>query len=145
MSSVQRSPGRGPARSATKERFWRQQVSRHARSKLTVRDYCAQAGISEPSFYAWRSELARRNSVTGRPARSEPTAAGGTVSGAGRPLGPPVERPRFLPVMIAGYPPAGAVASHVEVVLPSGLLIRVPAQDAAALRTVLELLEPQSC
>ncbi len=40
---------------------------------------------------------------------------------------------------------AGAAASHVEVVLPSGLLVRVPAQDTAALRTVLELLEPQSC
>jgi hypothetical protein len=30
-------------------------------------------------------------------------------------------------------------------VLPSGLLVRVPAHDAAALRTVLELLEPRSC
>ena len=130
MSNAQRSTGHGPAPSAAKERMWRQHVSRHGRSKLTVRDYCAQAGISEPSFYAWRSELARRDSVTGRPARSEPKASRRTVT----------SKPRFLPVAIAPL-----VASHVDVVLPSGLLIRVPAQDASALRTVLELLEQRSC
>jgi hypothetical protein len=48
--------------------------------------------------------------------------------------------PRFLPVRIAS-----AVASHVEVVLPSGLLVRVPAHDATALRTVLEVVEDRSC
>lgn len=130
MSNLPHSTGHGPARSAVKERLWRQHVSRHARSKRTVRDYCAEAGISEPSFYAWRSELARRDSATGRPARSEPTARRGTVTST----------PRFLPVTIA--PP---IASHVEVVLPNGLLIRVPAQDTAALKTVLELLEQRSC
>ena len=130
MSNVQRPTGHGPARSAAKERLWRQHVSRQARSKLTVRDFCAQAGISEPSFYTWRSELARRDSVTGRPVRSEPTAPRRTTAST----------PRFLPVTIA--PP---VASHVEVVLPSGLLVRVPAQDTAALRTVLDLLEQRSC
>jgi hypothetical protein len=140
MGNVQRPTGHGPARSAAKERLWRQHVSRQARSKLTVRDFCAQAGISEPSFYSWRNELARRDSVTGRPARSEPAAPRRTATST----------PRFLPVTIAHpgqgtRPLAGAVASHVEVVLPSGLLVRVPAQDLAALRTVLELLEQRSC
>jgi hypothetical protein len=130
MSNAQHSTGHGPAPRTAKERMWRQHVSRHARSKMSVRDYCAQAGISEPSFYAWRSELARRDSVNGRIARSEPTAPRRAVTST----------PRFVPVAIA--PP---VASHVEVVLRSGLVIRVPAQDAAALRTVLELLEPRPC
>jgi hypothetical protein len=130
MSELQRPSGRGPSRSAAKERIWRQYIERQRRSKLTVRDFCAQSGVSEPSFYAWRSELARRDSVTGRPARREPTAPRRSVTST----------PRFLPVTIT--PP---VASHVELVLPSGLLIRVPAQDTAALRTVLELLEGRSC
>ena len=77
MSNVQRSTGHGPAPSAAKERIWRQHVSRHGRSKLTVRDYCAQAGISEPSFYAWRSELARRDSVNGRMLVANPRPRGG--------------------------------------------------------------------
>ncbi len=120
----------GPGRSQAKERIWRQRIERYRRSKQTVRDFCAQAGISEPSFYAWRSELARRDSETGQPARSKPKAASPT--------------PRFLPVTIAGSPGAG-IALHVEVVLPSGLLIRVPAHDTAALRMVIELTEPRSC
>ena len=130
MSNAQRSTGHGRAPSAAKERMWRQHVSRHGRSKLTVRDYCAQAGISEPSFYAWRSELARRDSVNGRIARSEPTASRRAVTSTSG----------FVPVAIAS-----PVASHVEVVLRSGLVIRVPAQDTAALRTILELLEPRPC
>jgi hypothetical protein len=49
-------------------------------------------------------------------------------------------QPRFLPVTIS--PPS----SHsIEAVLASGLILRVPAQDAAALRMVLELLEQPSC
>jgi hypothetical protein len=127
-----RSPStrQGPDRSQAKERIWRQHVERQRRSKVTVRDFCADAGISEPSFYAWRRELARRDSESGQPARSNPKVPQRTAT----------PKPRFLPVTIA--PP---VALHVEVVLPSGLLIRVPAQDTAALRTVLEFLEERSC
>lgn len=135
MNDSQSPTGRGPGRSEAKERFWRQHVERQRRSKLPIRDFCAQAGISEPSFYAWRSELARRDSETNRLAASKPRAR----------KRKPVSTPRFLPVTIAGHLPAGAVASHVEVVLPSGLLVRVPAHDPAALRTVLEHLEPRSC
>jgi transposase-like protein len=135
MSESRRPLGRGPGRSQAKERIWRQHIERQRRSKLTVRGFCAQAGISEPSFYAWRSELTRRDSETGQSAPSE--------SQTSRPTASP--KPRFLPVTIAEYPRAAATASQVEVVLPSGLLVRVPAQDTAALRTVLELLEPPPC
>ena len=137
MSNVQRSTGHGPARSAAKERFWRQHVSGQARSKLTVRDYCRQAGLSEASFYAWRRELVQRDSGPGEAARragqladAEPTTAR-TASPAAA---------SFLPVTIGA-----AAAGPIEVALPSGLVIRVPAQNAAALRTILELLEPRSC
>jgi hypothetical protein len=135
MSESRRPLGRGPGRSQAKERSWRQLVERQRRSNLTVRDFCAQAGISEPSFYAWRSELVRRDSETGRAAPSESQTPRPTAT----------LTPRFLPVTIAEYPRAAVAASHVEVVLPSGLLVRVPAQDTAALRTVLELLEPRPC
>lgn len=125
----------GPGRSQAKERIWRQHIERQRQSKQTVHAFCAGAGISEPSFYAWRNELARRDSETGQPARSKPQARRRTAT----------PKPRALPVTIAVYPPAAAVVGHVEVVLPSGLLLGVPAQDTAALRTVLELLEHRSC
>src|SRR5438046_124807 len=67
-----RAGGRKPWRDASKERFWRQAVAEQRRCGQTVRAYCAQHGFSEPSFYAWRSELARRakeRKVAVRPGR----------------------------------------------------------------------------
>jgi hypothetical protein len=141
MNESRRVTGRGPARSRFKERFWRGHLSRQARGKLTVRDYCAQADLSEPSFYAWRSELVRRDSEGNRVAAGTPAAGRRPPASSRRSAG----RPRFLPVTIRGTALAPSVTSQVELVLPSGLLVRVPAQDAAALRVILELLEPRSC
>jgi hypothetical protein len=53
--------GKGPARSAARERFWRRLVSRQPASGLSIRGWCARRRVSEPSFYAWRRELARRD------------------------------------------------------------------------------------
>jgi hypothetical protein len=130
MNESQRPTGRGPSRSQAKERIWRQHVERQQRSKLAVREFCARAGISEPSFYAWRGELARRDSETDRLAASKPKTARRT----------PAPAPRFVPVTIGPQS-----APHVELACASGLVIRVPAHDTAALRAVLEHLEPRSC
>ncbi len=135
MSEARYSTGRGPGRSEAKERLWWRHVERQRRSGLTIRGYCAQAGLSEPSFYGWRSELARRDSVADRTAPGETQAAGRPATAHTA-----TAAPRFLPVTIAG-----PGTSHVEVSLPSGLLVRVPARETAALRAVLELLEPRSC
>ena len=60
---------RGPWRDVEKERRWRRHVARQARSQQSVRAYCAAAGISEPSFYAWRRELAKRDAAAVPPAQ----------------------------------------------------------------------------
>jgi hypothetical protein len=49
------------ARSAEKEAFWRIVVEEHRDSGLTIKDFCKQQGISEPSFYAWRKRLKERD------------------------------------------------------------------------------------
>ena len=36
--------------------FWRVQLEGWHRSDLTQRDYCAQHGLSEKSFYRWRGK-----------------------------------------------------------------------------------------
>ena len=41
-----------------KERFWRRHVAAWRQSGRGIRDYCRRAGLSEPSFYAWRRVLA---------------------------------------------------------------------------------------
>jgi transposase-like protein len=48
-------------RSGVKEQFWRRAVAEYRRSGLTVREFCARRTLSEPSFYAWRRELAQRD------------------------------------------------------------------------------------
>lgn len=47
-------------RDAVKERFWREKLARYSSSGLSVRQFCLQESLREPTFYAWRRELARR-------------------------------------------------------------------------------------
>ena len=41
-------------RDGGKERFWRRMQQLWRRSGLSVRAFCAEHGLAEPSFYAWR-------------------------------------------------------------------------------------------
>jgi hypothetical protein len=131
---------RGPLRSVEKEQLWRRHVRKQAASRQTVQSYCRGASISEASFYAWRRELAKRDaaSVNHRTfaSRRKPKQSTDT---------PSLPRSRFLPVTI-GSPPL----RQIELVLPGRATIRVPVQDLAALRVLLEWLgktpvvEPES-
>jgi len=144
MMNSQGRPGRGPGRSVAKEQLWRRHVARQAKSKQSVRDYCAAADISEPSFYAWRRELAQRDAAAGSPPAQDQRAdlpAPRADRRGPRAVRPSTGlRPRFLPVTIS--PPSG---HSIEAVLASGLILRVPAHDAVALRMVLDLLEGRAC
>jgi transposase len=98
---------------AAKERFWRQVIARRERSGLTVRAFCEDEGLSEPSFYTWRRELARRD-------RAAAQASAAT----------------FVPVQIVAEPNAA-----IEIVLPGGALVRVrPGFDRPTLRQVVQSL-----
>lgn len=48
-------------RSANKEELWRLLVEQQRRSGLGIRAFCRQKAISEPSFYAWRKKLQKRD------------------------------------------------------------------------------------
>jgi hypothetical protein len=64
-----------------KESYWRGVMSRQAESGLSVRRFCAEAKVSEPSFYAWRRKLrvrVRGHSYSQKPKRrSEGSNNGG--------------------------------------------------------------------
>lgn len=110
-----------------KERFWRQVVRRWRRSGLGVRAFCAAESVTEPSFYGWRRELARRDRE------------------ASAPVGP-----RFVPVHVrsdvdvapAATDLASASPPAIDVVLGNGRCLRVPAGfDPAMLRRLLAVAE----
>jgi transposase-like protein len=102
-------------RSPERERFWREAVAGHKESGLSVRAFCVERGLSEPSFYAWRRELAQRGRAPRTPAAT------------------------FVPVQVV----ADAV---VEVVLPSGVVVRVPpATDATAVARLVAALGSPPC
>lgn len=52
-------------RDAGRERFWRKMLQRQAGSGLSVRAFCRREGLTEPSFYAWRRTIARRDAQGG--------------------------------------------------------------------------------
>ncbi|HEV3257544.1 MAG TPA: hypothetical protein VG013_11730 [Gemmataceae bacterium] len=105
-------------RRGSKERFWRRLLRQWRKSGLSVRDFCAEQQVSEPSFYAWRRTLAERAA----------------------------EATRFVPVHVVPddqTTAAGAGSSSgLELVLGPGRLLRIgPGFDAATLERLLALLE----
>ena len=92
-------------RSEAKERLWREHVSVWQQSELSIRQYCLQNQLSEANFHAWRRELARRDELAVVPsARAKPASL------------------TWMPVTVTSSTPA-----LVEVQLPSGTVLRIPA------------------
>lgn len=123
-----------------KERFWRQHLAAWRRSGCRIRDYCRSAGLSEPSFYAWRRMLAERQAArrTVAAARKQAERQEQSTTAAA-----------FVPVRLIAEPAAtaaSAVAGSVEVVVRGGRVVRVAAGFAAAtLREVVAVLEGLPC
>ena len=100
-------------RDPEKEQFWRRMVARQRQSAETIRAFCEREGVSQPSFYQWRRELARRD-------RAELARRGAAT---------------FVPVQVVPE------AALIEIALPGDVVVRVRAgADAATLRQVLAAL-----
>ena len=100
----------------SKEEFWRGLVRECATSGQSIRAFCAAHRVSEPTFYAWRRALGRPDSAR-RQGAAPPDSA-------------------FLPVRLTG-----AIASRIEIALPSGHRIRLSGPvDRLALAEVLSVL-----
>jgi hypothetical protein len=103
---------------------------------MTGRDYCAEHQLSEPSFYAWKREIARRDQE--ETAQSKPTI---------RALAPQRSAAAALPAFMQVTTDAAvSVTDALEVVLPHGRVLRVRAGfDADVFRRVLAVLEERPC
>lgn len=52
-------------RSVEKEAYWRGQLERQLASGLSIRRWCRENGVSEPTYYVWRRELRKRDHERG--------------------------------------------------------------------------------
>ncbi len=52
-------------RSIEKEAYWRSQFERQSASGLSIRRWCRENGVSEPTFYVWRRKLQNRDQERG--------------------------------------------------------------------------------
>jgi hypothetical protein len=100
-----------------REQLWREIIAAWEKSGRSVRDYCDHRRLSEPSFYAWRRTLRERDGQ--RPAAR---------------LGP-----TLVPVRVVSN-------AILEVVLPTGLVVRVPAgAETDAVTQLVAALRAASC
>jgi transposase len=95
-------------------RLWVERLERFGRANQTVAQFCAAEGVSVPSFYVWKRTLA-----------SDATS-------------PDPVTPTLVPIRLTPSP----AAPPIEVVFPSGTVLRLPAdyspQHLAALVRALE-------
>jgi len=110
--------------SAEKRLRWGEILNRQADSGLSVREFCATEGVSEPSFYAWRKKVGMRKK-DGRQART-----------ATRREDRPDNSRLFVPLQVLD------TAATLEIIHPLGYRIQVTGEvNPIALRQVIEALD----
>ena len=104
---------------ADREQFWRDTITTWKESGQSIRAFCAARGIAEATFFVKRRELADREQPP------QPAA--------------PTPSPSFAAVRVIAEP-------VVEVVLPTGLLVRVPSSaDPVAVARLVTALRGVPC
>lgn len=138
-------------RDRSKERFWRRAVRQWRQSGQSIRAFCRERGLSEPSFHGWRRTLAERDRATDQASQATRLASkrqkqeqNGRI-GRDRDFVPVQVVASATPSMTPATAPAVRVGS-IELVLGAGRVVRVPAGfDAATLQRLLAVLEDRPC
>ena len=112
-----------------RKRFWRDLVERQRTSGLNIARFCADAGVSQNSFYVWKKRLLtaaqNRAVLPRRKCRRKKAAAKSLI---------PV---RVIPD-VSHQPPT---AKAIEIAWPNGIVLRIPSGfDSQTLREVFGLL-----
>jgi hypothetical protein len=134
-----------PGRDRAKEWRWRRLLRQWRRSGLTGRAFCAIQQLSEPSFYSWKREIARRDQERRRTATKAAAArqARSTTAADWSARPNAASGPGFVRVALPADDPR---PSAIEVVVGQGRVVRVRAGfDDNLLRQLLRVLEEPSC
>src|SRR5262245_18747413 len=102
------------------DRFWRDVIAAWKESGQTVTTFCAARGLGESTFFAKRRELARQDQSPNAPIPRRPN-------------------PSFAAVRLVSDP-------TVEIVVPGGVILRVPVgADVAAVAQLVLVLRGAPC
>lgn len=122
-----------PKASGKQRANWHSVVRRQQKSGLSVRQFCTDHQLSEPSFYYWKRQMTAHDGQTVRSSAQEPAEPESKQSEPNDALSV------FIPMRL--NTPASTV---MEVVHPRGHVVRVPAVfDEKCLRQVLSVLDEQ--
>ena len=104
-------------RKSQREQFWRGVLTEWEKSGQSVRAFCSHRRLQEASFYGWRRTLRERD-----------------LQRSATPRRPTLVPLRVLPDAV------------LEVVLPMGLIVRVPVgAEASAVATLVAALRAATC
>ncbi len=112
----------GRAASAALATRWQERIRRWRRSGLSIAEFCRRERISQPSFFAWRKRLAGSHT---------PPADRAGRSGLAGEAGQKKASSRLLQLP----PPAWSTSGGVQITLPSGAVIALPAHASTELVT----------
>ena len=113
-------------RSVEKEAYWRGQIERQSASGLSIRRWCRENGVSEPTYYVWRRKLQERDHERGLTERDRPA-----------PLSEAVVAPGFVavdvltPDVVASDAVLAGREAKLEIDVAGGVVIRLR-EDASA-------------
>ena len=102
---------------------WRQRLERFAGWTGTVAEFCRREGVTQPTFYQWRKRLRLAG---------EPATEGAAKGLPGAPVADEAKpgRAPFVELSLAAR-------AAVEIELPNGAVVRVPADREEALRVAI--------
>jgi len=103
--------------------MWRQRLERFAVWTGTVAEFCRREGVAQPTFYQWRKRLR----LAGEPATGD--------AAKGLPSVPVADeaKPGCAPFVELSL----AARAAVEIELPNGAVVRVPADREGTLRVAI--------
>ena len=107
----------------SKQDVWRRRMQRFSRSRLTVAEFCDREDVSVAAFYQWRRKLVALGQSSAATARAQSQGGLPAPVVSGLPNG-------FVPVRV--WP-----SSAIEVRLPNGVVLTLPAGDPEVLRQAL--------
>jgi transposase-like protein len=103
---------------------WRRRLERFSSWSGTVAEFCRQEGVTQGTFYLWRKRLPRDGASSG--------AAGSVLVPERMPPTDDAQRvASFVELSLTGR------AAMVEIELPNGAVVRVPAEHEATLRVAI--------